>query len=66
MPSQESLQFVRVVYDDRYKFPWVVIWGYDHVWCRCRSREAAIDSVSELRGVCDVFREWAARADGGE
>lgn len=59
MPSGESLQFVRVNYDDSRMLPWVVVWGADHEWQACRTRDHALDTASRLRGVCDVFREWA-------
>ena len=60
MPSGEALQFVRVNYDDSRTFPWLVVWGADHIWCACRTKDHADDVASELRGVCDVFCEWKA------
>ena len=63
MPSSESLRFVRVVYDDRSMFPWVVVWGEDHEWCSCRTMDCAEDKASWLRGVCGVFHEWVTKQE---
>jgi hypothetical protein len=64
VPSQESLRFVRVNYDDRRRFPWVVLWGDNHEWCSCRSRDHALDEASKLRGVCEVFYDWKTNLEG--
>jgi hypothetical protein len=61
MPTDLSLRFVRVTYDDRRKFPWVVMWGEDHEWANYRTHLAAQDEASRLRDICDVFHEWASK-----
>jgi len=64
MPSSESLRFIRVNYRDNCNFPWHVMWGADHVWSRCRTRDHALDIASRLRGVVDVFHEWVLESEG--
>ena len=48
-------QFIRVLYDDRRRFPWVVAWGIDRDWCSCRTRDAAQDEAAKLRELCRCF-----------
>ncbi len=43
--------YVRVVYDDRRKFPWVVVYAGGDVWASFRSREAALQAVDKLMDV---------------
>ena len=63
MSNKQSSQFVRICYDDRRKFPWVVVWGKggkDCEWCSCRARAAALEEAIKLRGVCEAFNKWVA------
>ena len=47
--------FVRVLYDDRRRLPWIVAWGVDREWCSCRTRDAAQSIAADLRLVCRCF-----------
>lgn len=58
MTDRDAMQFVRVNYDDSHNFPWYVVWGVDHVWVRCRTRDNAIDHADRLRGLCNAFYDW--------
>lgn len=57
MASLEATQFIRLMYDDRKKFPWIVL-------CNgvperaCRDREAATWRIKYLRNLIDEFAEW--------
>lgn len=48
-----SYRFIRVIYDARRKFPWVVVWGSGRIWCSFGSQNAALDEAARLREVCD-------------
>jgi len=55
---RDSRQFIRVVYDDSDWLPWIIVWGEDNVWLRCRTRDLALEKSKELQDVCDVFHAW--------
>ena len=61
MPSDDAIRFVRVFYDDRREFPWVIRWGIDHDWKSCRTKEHADELARELQQICENFAEWNYR-----
>ena len=61
MPSENATRFVRVKYDDRREFPWVIVWGIDHVWKSCRTNEHADELAKGLQDICDNFDDWLHR-----
>jgi (2Fe-2S) ferredoxin len=46
---------VRCIYDDRKKFPWVIVYGDGKVWATFRSREAAMRVVKKLLDVISTY-----------
>lgn len=61
MPTNESLHFVQVKYNDSRKWPWLVIYGEGFEFASFRTKGGAEQYAFDIRVICDAFRVMGDR-----